>query len=333
MYAKTHEILTREAARLAGVDEKLIPNLCFGAKSPDLVPDYSYKVHLTYRGRLRVRKTRVKHHEPNPGLLKKYVVEARHRWLRGRREDAAKLVGRILHYIGDSTIISPSIDENLHDQMERECSRISPRKVVENLDLFKPVGKKETLKVLMESLEKGPASSALEAVKRTLATSFSIISSTLSSPIVPERFRELGGRCYEHFKERKNFVLFLSLFLIILPCVSLILLSLGLKFFTAFASMIFIIIPSMIAGISGAIMYRSRDMNTALYSACRVYESLPWIIIGAIISGLIIFSIGCMVAIISLIPEIIMTITIYRGLFNISEWKRIKDEIDWFKWE
>ena len=47
MYAKTHEILTREAAKLAGVDEKLIPNLCFGARSPDLVPDYSYKFYLT----------------------------------------------------------------------------------------------------------------------------------------------------------------------------------------------------------------------------------------------------------------------------------------------
>jgi len=333
MYAKTHEILTREAAKLAGVDEKLIPNLCFGAKSPDLVPDYSYKVYLTYRGRLRVRKTRVKHHEPNPGLLKKYVVEARHRWLKGSREDAAKLVGRILHYVGDSAIISPSIDDDLHDQMERKCSRINPRQVIENLNLFKPIGKRETLKVLMDSLEKGPASSALEAVKRTLDTSFSIISSILSSPTAPRRFRELGDRCYEHFKGRKNLTLFLSLSLIILPCINLILLSLKLSFAIALASLIFIIIPSMIAGISGMIMYRSRDMNTALYSARRAYGSLPWIIIGTVISGLIIFSIGHTVAIALLIPGILMTIIIYYRLFKISEWKRIKDEIDWFKWE
>ena len=97
----------------------------------------------------------------------------------GLREEgnAAKLVGRILHYVGDSTIISPSIDDDLHDQMERECSRISPRQVIENLNLLKPIGKRETLKVLMDSLERGPASSALEAVKRTLSISFSIISS------------------------------------------------------------------------------------------------------------------------------------------------------------
>ena len=44
MYARTHEILTREAARLAGVDERLIPELCLGAKSPDLAPDYDYEV-------------------------------------------------------------------------------------------------------------------------------------------------------------------------------------------------------------------------------------------------------------------------------------------------
>ena len=333
MYAKTHEILTREAAKLAGLDEKLIPSLCFGARSPDLVPDYSYKVYLTYRGKLRVRKTRVKHHEPNPGLLKKYVVEARRRWLKGRREDAAKLVGRILHYVGDSTIISPSIDDDLHDRMERECSRISPRQVIENLNLFKPIGKRETLKVLMDSLEKGPASSALEAVKRTLSISFSIISSILSSPTAPRRFRELGARCYEYFNGRKNLTLFLSLFLIILPCISLILLSLELRFAIALASLISTIIPSMIAGISGMIMYGSRDMNTALCSARRVYGLLPWIIVGTVISGLIIFSIGYTVAIALLISEILMTIIIYRRLFNILEWKRIKDEIDWFRWE
>ena len=333
MYAKTHEILTREAAKLAGLDEKLIPSLCFGARSPDLVPDYSYKVYLTYRGKLRVRKTRVKHHEPNPGLLKKYVVEARRRWLKGSREDAAKFVGRILHYVGDSTIISPSIDDDLHDRMERECSRISPRQVIENLNLFKPIGKRETLKVLMDSLEKGPASSALEAVKRTLSISFSIISLILSSPPAPIRFRELGARCYEYFKERKNLSLLLSLFLIILPCISLILLSLELRFAIALASLISTIIPSMIAGISGMTMYRSRDMNTALYSARRVYGLLPWIIVGTVISGLIIFSIGYTVAIALLIPGILMTIIIYRRLFNILEWKRIKDEIDWFRWE
>ena len=80
-------------------------------------------------------------------------------------------------------------------------------------------------------------------------------------------------------------------------------------------------------------MYRSRDMNTALCSARRVYGALPWIIIGTVISGLIIFSIGHTVVLTSLIPEIPMTIIIYHRLFNILEWKRIKDEIDWFKWE
>ena len=85
MYARTHEILTREAARLAGVDERLIPELCLAAKSPDLAPDYDYEVYLTHRGRLRVRRTRIKHHEPNLGLLKKYVVEARHKLIKGRR--------------------------------------------------------------------------------------------------------------------------------------------------------------------------------------------------------------------------------------------------------
>jgi len=31
-------------------------------------------------------------------------------------------------------------------------------------------------------------------------------------------------------------------------------------------------------------------------------------------------------------PEIIMTIIAYLRVFNISEWKEIKDEIDWFTW-
>ena len=332
VYAKTHEILAREAARLAGVDERLIPDLCLAARSPDLAPDYDYKVYLTHRGRLRVRRTRIKHHEPNPGLLKKYVIEARHRWIRGRREEAAKLVGRALHYIGDSMIISPSKDKDLHDRMERECSRIDPRDLIGDLSLFRPIGKRETLRVLVESLESGPASSALEAVKRTLSTSFSIISSTLSPSTAPERFRVLGDRCHESFRERRKFILILSLILTMLPFIALILLSLKLKPVIALASLIPTIAPSMTAGISGMILYGPRDMNTALYSARRVYGMLPWIIIGVIISGLIISGMGCMAIAISLTPEVIMVIIAYRRLFNIIEWKRVKDEIDWFMW-
>ena len=324
--------MTREAARLAEVDERLIPELCLGAKSPDLAPDYDYKVYLTYRGRLRVRKTRIRHHEPSPSLLKKYVVEARHRWIKGRREEAARLVGRTLHYIGDSAIISPSKDEKLHDRMERECSRIDPRNVIGDLNLFKPVGKRETLRVLLDSLEEGPASSALEAVKRTLSTSFSIISSILSPPTAPREFRELGGRCCEYFRERRRLLVLLSLLLTILPFIALILLSLKLKPVIALASLIPSIVPSMIAGISGMILYGPRDMNTALYSARRVYGMLPWIIIGVVISGLIISGMGCTVIAISLTPEIIMVIIAYLRLFNIMEWRRIKDEIDWFMW-
>jgi len=333
MYARTHEILTREAARLAGVDERLIPELCLGAKSPDLAPDYDYEVYLTHRGRLRVRRMRIKHHEPNLGLLKKYVVEARHRWIKGRREEAARLVGRALHYIGDSAIISPSKDEELHDRMERECSRIDPRNVIGDLRLFKPVGKRETLRVLVESLEKGPAPSALEAVKRTLSTSFSIISSILSPPTAPREFRELGGRCHEYFKERGMLILLLSLLLTMLPFIALILLSLELKPVIAFASLVPAITPSMIAGASAVILYRSRDMNAALYSARRVYGMLPWIIVGVVISGLIMFGMGYMAIVILLAPEIIMTIIAYLRLFNSLEWKEIKDEVDWFTWK
>ena len=253
-------------------------------------------------------------------------------WIKGRRKEAARLIGRTLHYIGDSTIISPSKDEELHDRMERECSRIDPRNVIGDLNLFKPVGKRETLRVLLDSLEEAVASSALEAVKRTLSTSFSIISSTLSPPAAPERFRELGGRCREYFRERRRLILLLSLLLTILPFIALILLSLELKPVIAFASLIPTITPSMVAGVSAAILYRSRDMNTALYSARRVYGTLPWIIVGVVISGLIMFGMGCMAIAISLAPEIIMTIITYLRLFNTSEWKEIKDEIDWFIW-
>jgi len=329
MYARTHEILTREAARLAGVDERLIPELCLAAKSPDLAPDYDYEVYLTHRGRLRVRRMRLKHHEPNPGLLKKYVVEARHRWIKGRREEAARLVGRALHYIGDSAIISPSKDEDLHDRMERECSRIDPRNVIGDLSLFKPVGKRETLRVLVESLEKGPAPSALETVKRTLSTSFSIISSILSPPTAPKEFRELGGQCHEYFRERGKLILLLT----ILPLIALVLLSLELKPVIALASVVPAITPSMIAGVSAAILYRSRDVNTALYSARRVYGMLPWIIVGVAVSGLIMFGMGYVIISILLTPEIIMTIVAYLRLFNSLEWKEVKDEVDWFTWK
>ena len=59
---------------------------------------------------------------------------------------------------------------------------------------------------------------------------------------------------------------------------------------------------------------------------------LPWIIIGVVISGLIISGMGYMAIAISLTLEIIMVIIAYLRLFNVIEWKRIKDEIDWFMW-
>ena len=142
----------------------------------------------------------------------------------------------------------------------------------------------------------------------------------------------LGDRCHEYFRERRKFILILSLILTILPFIALILLSFKLKPVIALASLIPTIAPSMIAGISGMILYGPRDTNTALYSARRVYGMLPWITIGVIISGLIISGMGCMAIAISLTPEVIIVIIAYRRLFNIVEWKRVKDEIDWFMW-
>jgi len=185
----------------------------------------------------------------------------------------------------------------------------------------------------VESLEKGPAPSALEAVKRTLSTSFSIISSILSPPTAPREFRELGGRCHEYFRERGRLILLLSLLLTMLPLIALILLSLELKPVIALASLIPAITPSMIAGASAVILYRSRDMNAALYSARRVYGMLPWTIVGVVISGLIMFGMGYMAISILLAPEIIMTIIAYLRLFNSLEWKEIKDEVDCFTWK
>ena len=60
---------------------------------------------------------------------------------------------------------------------------------------------------------------------------------------------------------------------------------------------------------------------------------LPWIIIGVVISGLIMFGMGYVAISISLAPEIIMTIIAYLKLFNILEWKEIKDEVNWFTWK
>ena len=60
---------------------------------------------------------------------------------------------------------------------------------------------------------------------------------------------------------------------------------------------------------------------------------LPWIIVGVVISGLIMFGMGYMAIAISLIPEAIMTIIAYLRLFNSLEWREIKDEVDWFTWK
>jgi len=336
MRAETHRALALIAGKLAKLDKNLLPYLIEGAEAPDKLPDYTYQSYITYRGRVRYRKVRVRHHGAPFDVIKSTIIEARREWLKGRKERAAGLAGRVLHYIGDGSIVSPSVNEKLHEKMERECAKIDPRSLLNKLKLVRPVGKRQTLEIAKKVQ---PAENAVQAILNTLTISFGVISSIFSSHKAPEKFLRIGKKYYNHLKTNKGSLFILSVLFIVFPILDVGFLSFQLgadliaMIETSLISLGWFLIPSWVMGLSGMIMFKSNDLNRCLYSARRMYKWMKGLIIGVIVSGIILFSIN-------LIPLCLMTIitggslllTNYFKFFRLEEWRRIKDEIDWFKW-
>ena len=333
MHADTHKAITLAVTSALGIENSRSRRIAEAAITPDISPDYVKEKYRTRSGRERTRWVRVSHHGTPLSLLEEIAVEARHSLLEGKRDKADYMLGRLLHYLQDRPIPSPDVNKHLHDNFERECSKLNPisfmKKVEENCII--PVGKTETLKVLSR---RKVASTPEEAMEEALKNSLSIASSILSSIFAPPKFSFLGKEVYDFFKSRSK-----EMFLYSLLQISLIIpfsigvmrhdelmLSLGYAFpriiqiFVAFLIGIFIY-----DGICMLTVALSSDMNKVLYKARRINDHI------APSSILSIFTATCHI----IIPIIVILVSllIYFRFFKFPTWKAIKEEIDWYIWK
>ncbi len=234
---RTHEAITDTVGRLLDLSDELRKELIEHARSPDVSPDYTVTVRVTYSGRIRPRVARLKHHEFPRWRLRRMVESSRRLWLRGRAKGAVRKLGRVLHYIQDGFIPSPSRDRRAHDSIENACSRVSPQSILKEVSLHRPVGRRETLKFLDRIRAKN---SGLEAVKSALEVSYAVTSSVLSDPNPPEELRRHAESVLTRVRSGRSVIvplfvivltyvpflwllspptaLFLTLPLIVLPC-------------------------------------------------------------------------------------------------------------------
>ena len=220
--------------------------------------------------------------------------------------------------------------------MERECAKIDPRLLVNEIELFEPVGKKQTLGVVRKIQ---PTINSFQAVKNSLTLSYSVVSSIFSPHEAPKSFLNIGKKCYSHFKDKKNILLFLSFILIAFPILDSTFFAFEInedwvtKVGNLVISLGWFLIPSWVMGVSGIIIIKSNELNQCLYSAQRMYKWLKGFICGTIISGIILYGSGFIFfCLITVIVGVSITGISYFQFFCLKEWQEIKDEIDWFKW-
>jgi hypothetical protein len=325
MDAGSHKAITLAVASALGIEDSRSRKIAQAATTPDLMPDYAVKTYVTRTGKIRTRRVRATHHGAPLSLLKKNAVKARHLWLEGRKDEADYMVGRLLHYLQDGSIPSPKMNKTLHDNLERECSRLDPESFMEEAEKFTPVGKTETFKVLFNEKV---ASTPEGAMKEALKSSFSVASSIFSSIFPPPKFSSLGREAYNFFKSRSKELFLYSLLwicLLIPLCIGvashaefIILPPVGL--FTAFLAGVIVY-----NGICMLIVALSKNMNQVLYKIRWIHR---WILPNSVLTIL-----AVLYHVIIPMMAIPVVLLVYFRFLASPAWKAIKEEVDWYRWK
>lgn len=337
MHGKLHRLITQAVANRLKLPEPIVPFLCEGSEAPDRFADYETKMYVTRSGRVRTRKVRVKHHGTPFRVIKRTALKARHlllkaedaparseanwfnKMLKHTREDLQErgsyLAGRVLHYLQDNVIIGPSVDKLAHDKLERECANIDPASCIEKTKLKRLVCKKEVYKEI-ESVK--THNDPLEVMKRAIEHSYSVGSSIFSPSEAPPDLNKLGNEVYRNLKDKGKLILFYSAILLLVPIILLITTSsVILSFLT--------LLPSTILAAHGFVVARSRNINTVLRATQRMPRWIIYVCVGSFLTDIFLGGVGASIC-------ILLVILFYFLFLRSPAWKRIKDEIDWFKW-
>jgi hypothetical protein len=336
MFAKTHEKITEAVSNKLGVYS---PTLVEASAEPDRIPDYQAQPYLTRTGKLRVKEVRVRHHGTPPGLMKSLAVKARHlflsslkakpeseagilRRLLGRTRErltrkAARIAGRLLHYVQDNAVPSPSTDRAAHDSVERACERMDPRPFAGGPC---PVGKIQTLSEIKSI---SPSADAERAMEGAVAHSYRILGSVLGPPSPPEELAEKAREAYGYFTSRwARFLLY--------PIVAILLLTIPNALFRS--NLAFLaplpLFPLLLLAIPLA---EPMGVDTVLRACQKLHPAVKW---GAVFEALLAladYALGTVPA--APLSAILLLSLFWLLLLRHPSWKAVRPEADWFLWE
>ena len=315
MYGSTHrEITAVIAKKIINFPSEYILPLCTNSESPDTIPDYEKQTYITAKGKIGTKKVRVRHHGTPYRIIRGYVLNARHYWLRdNKRKGSFRFAGRALHYIQDNFVPSPSYDKKLHDSIERGASYLNPEKFIQEENFEISIGKKETFRKIGEIK---PFTDIINSLKNATKFSYIIAGSIFSSIFAPQNFNDIANKAFNKFKEKTGYILIYSIVLLL----SVIVFSI-LKKEIGFISSI----PSLVLSVMGLIIIISKDINLVL----RIAQKIDIIVISSALCYIGFISYDLLTGIIQL-P---LFLGYYFSFFWFSNWRKIKGEVDWYIWK
>lgn len=115
---KTHIAIAKAIANSLGLTQYEREALIEGSIEPDKYPDRV--VRVSQRGNLYTGNA--PHHNPDNGLIMRYIWYARQNHLKERDAEAMRNLGRALHYIQDKSVYK-GVFGGAHDSVEEELTR------------------------------------------------------------------------------------------------------------------------------------------------------------------------------------------------------------------
>jgi hypothetical protein len=338
MHASTHRAITEAVAERLGIGQPERRILTEAATAPDVAPDYQAQPYLTRTGRLRVREVRVRHHGTPSGLMKSLAVKARHlflsslktkpeaeagflRRLLGRTRErlarkAARTAGRLLHYIQDNAVPSPSADRAAHDSVERACERMDPRPFAGGPC---PVGKIQTLSEI-ESVS--PSADAEKAMEGAVAHSYRILGSVLGPPSPPEELAKKAREAYGYFTSRwARFLLY--------PIIAILLLTIPNAIFRSNLAPL-APLPFLFLLLLATPLVEPMWMDTALKSCQKLHPAVKWGVAFEVLLASADYALGVIPA--TALSAAVLLVAFWALLLRHPSWKVVRPEADWFLW-
>jgi hypothetical protein len=333
MHGKTHEVVTKCAfsvLRLEDLPVKLPSGFARRLVSENMKldekPEYLEEVFVNERGYLRTVRRRVSHHSCSSKHILSKLDKARSEVLKlgTLSPEGVRVLAEALHYVQDRCVPSPAEDYYLHKRIEEAASRLHSVLEHVEVDVFKPIGRKE----LGMLLRKQPvARNARDAVICAARFTYAVLYAVLANPLeAPEYMVEKAVSVKRVFSGWR-LAAYTALALASIITYALLVLTL-LKTDVYLLSLAGISLPALYPAFCAVGVF-SQNMDTFLHRLRTATEHNLLVFLLPVLSiGLTYSSFLILVSIFSLLT-IAVVITPYLS----KSFREIRDDITWFIWQ